>query len=102
VTDDLFKPRIVISELNGRLVGVVATVRLECANPPSVGDVRVLEGWRVNRRPEGLAQRSFSFHSDNNVWIHGTLSRGRAVGAMSLSKGACSAHSTFNIPRGRY
>jgi hypothetical protein len=102
VTDNIFKPRIVISELNGRLVGVVTTVRLECANPPSVGDVRVLEGWRVGRGPKVSPTGSFSFRSENNVWIHGTLSRGRAVGAMSLSKGACSAHSTFNIPRGRY
>jgi hypothetical protein len=102
VTDNMYKPRIVISELNGRLVGVVATVRLECAEPLSVSDVRVVEGWRVNRGPRVSRSGSFSFHSDNNVWIHGTLSRGRAVGEMSLSKAACSAHSAFNIPRGRY
>jgi hypothetical protein len=101
-TDNPFKPRIVISEFHGRLVGVVTTVRLECANPLTVEDVRVIEGWRVDRGPKVSSGGSFSFRSKNNVWIHGTLSKGRAIGAMSLSRAACSAHSTFNIPRGRY
>jgi hypothetical protein len=98
-----WKPRIVITALNGRIAGVATTVRVECSSPLGIEDVRVFKSWRVDRGPR-ISKRNGAFaFTANGVYFHGTLSKSSAMGGATMTRGeTCRASARFNAPRGRY
>jgi hypothetical protein len=103
VTPGAWKPKIVITALDSRILSVVTTVRMECQNPISIQDIRVGKSWRIGTGPK-IATRNGAFaFTANGVYFHGTLSKSSAMGGATINRGEnCRASARFNAQRGRY
>ena len=94
-----YKSRMVITEYEGRIQTVVATVRMSCPALVAVRDVRVLQSWRSGHGPRVSRRGSFAFRADG-AYFHGTLSKPSAIGGASASYGEdCHGVGRFNLQR---
>jgi hypothetical protein len=94
-----YKSRMVISEYEGRIQTVVATVRMSCPALVAIRDVRVVQSWRTGLGPRVSRRGSFAFRADG-AYFHGTLSKSSTIGGASASYGEeCHGVGRFNLQR---
>jgi hypothetical protein len=94
-----YKSKMVITEYEGRIQTVVATVRMNCPALVGIRDVRVLQSWRIGRGPRVSRRGGFAFHADG-AYFHGTLSKSSTIGGASATYGEqCSGVGRFNLQR---
>jgi hypothetical protein len=94
-----YKSKMVITEYEGRIASVVATVRMDCPALLAIRDVRVFQGWRLGHGPRVSRRGSFAFRADG-AYFHGTLSKSSTIGGASANYGEdCHGVGRFNLQR---
>ncbi|MDQ2631094.1 MAG: hypothetical protein M3Y75_09005 [Actinomycetota bacterium] len=93
--DEPYKTDIVFSILNGRIVGIVAELRLECG-PSEITDARVLKSYSSSRGPKVAG--GFAFRVQG-VLIEGAIGKKAGSGGISATKGGCSGKGTWNVKK---
>jgi hypothetical protein len=94
-----YKSTMVLTEYEGRIKTVVATVRMNCPAVVGIRDVRVLQSWSTGRGPRVSRRGSFAFRADG-AYFHGTLSRSSPIGGALATYGEdCRGVGRFNLQR---
>lgn len=94
-----YKTKMVITEYEGRIASVVATVRMDCPAQLAIRDVRVLQSWRLGHGPRVSRRGSYSFRADG-AYFHGTLSKSSAIGGALATYGEdCRGVARYNLQR---
>jgi hypothetical protein len=96
-----FKSRLVITEYERHIAGVVGTVRTECPSVIGVQDIRVIKTWRLGRGPRVSRRGTYAFRADG-AYFHGVLSRSRAIGGAGATlEPDCRGSGRYNLARRR-
>jgi hypothetical protein len=85
------------SVLNGRIINVVAEVRMQCGES-SIQDVRVSKSYRTSSGPRLGAKGGFNI-TVQGARIGGKLTRKAGAGNISASKGECSGKGSWSVSR---
>jgi major membrane immunogen (membrane-anchored lipoprotein) len=93
--DEPYKTDIVITVLNGRIVGIVAELRLECG-PAEITDARVLKSYSSSKGPKIAGGFAFKVQG---VRIEGTIGKKAGNGGIAATKGGCSGHGTWAVKK---
>lgn len=93
--DEPYRTDIVITVLNGRIVGIVAEVRLECGSS-EITDARVLKSYPSSRGPKIAG--GFAFRVQG-VRIEGAIGKKAGSGGIAATKGGCSGHGTWFVKK---
>ena len=105
--------RIVVRTYGGRLTGITGNFRYTCPDPtnPMAGDVRIVQGWKLNAGPKLTATNGFAVTISNAtvgtkvyplyapVSIRGLLGKNGASGRFTLQKGNCAGKGTWQARR---
>ena len=97
--DEPYTTKLVVSVLKGRLVGIVASVRMECPGS-MIRDARVSKGWLPGQGPKLTAANGFSVKVGDAV-ISGHLGQGLANGHASAVGHGCHGNGSW-IGKRRY
>lgn len=93
--DEPYTTDIVFSILNGRMVTVVAEVRMQCG-PAEIRDVRVLKSYKTGRGPQLSGGGGFAF-TVQGAHISGSIGKKAGSGTISASKGGCSGDGKWKV-----
>jgi len=94
LTEEPYESGIVFSILRGRIVNVVAEVRMECPGP-SVYDAKVLKSYRNGTGPR-LVKGSFGFKVQG-VHISGGIGKRGGSGSISSNKSGCHGNGEWSV-----
>ncbi len=93
--DEPYKTDFGITVLNGRIVLVVAELRLECG-ASEITDARVFKSYSSSKGPK-IAD-GFAFRVQG-VLIEGAIGKEAGSGGISASKGGCSGKGTWSVKK---
>jgi hypothetical protein len=94
-----YKSKMVITEYEGRIATVVATVRMDCPALLAIRDVRVLQSWRLGRGPRVSQRGNYAFRADG-AYFHGRLTKSSTIGGALATYGEdCRGVGRFNLQR---
>lgn len=93
--DEPYKTDIVFQVLNGRIVGIVAEVRLECG-PAEITDARVVKSYPSSRGPKIAGGFSFKVQG---VRIEGAIGKKAGSGSIASTKGGCSGNGSWSVKK---
>lgn len=93
--DEPYKTDIVFSVLNGRIVGIVAEVRLECG-PAEITDARVVKSYPSSSGPKIAGGFAIKVQG---VRIEGAIGKKSGSGSIAATKGGCSGKGTWSVKK---
>lgn len=93
--DEPYKTDIVITVLNGRIVGIVAELRLECS-PTEITDARVLKSYSSSKGPKIAGGFAIKVQG---VRIEGAIGKKAGNGSIAATKGGCSGNGVWNVKK---
>ncbi|HET7445981.1 MAG TPA: hypothetical protein VFJ57_15135 [Solirubrobacterales bacterium] len=97
LTDVPWKTGITFSVLNGRIVTVVAEVRLECGEV-EILDAKAFKSYPIGRGPQVSPKGNFGFTLEG-VHIKGHLGSGAGSGQISGHRSGCHGKGEWQIKR---
>lgn len=95
--DEPYKTDIVFSVLRGRIVGIVAEVRLECG-PAEITDARVVKSYSSKTGPKIAGGFAIKVQG---VRIEGAIGKKGGSGSIAATKGGCSGNGTWSVKKVR-